>query len=315
MSGQNTHKQITAMVLLMFLGVASLGAYVWFDDGRRSEAEDQHLIESAERGARLFANNCSVCHGNAGEGLIGPALNTPANTLAFRSANAGALGEIEARFRATIECGRNGTAMPPWAVEHGGSLNFFHIENLVTLVTTNSGNAWEEALALAIEHDEASLQSLESVYATAKAGATAQGIANAVNAAIDAADGDVDLALRESLLALTRANIAVEVTAEFADALADAQAAEDEDALDDLELQIDERRAEVLDALVAASLADADGDVEVALIDARAAIAELAAETALATLEAAEANVAAGRPVQQAATPLAVTAGTCGQRQ
>ena len=61
MSSQNTHKQIIAMTILMFLGVASLGAYVWFDDGRRAEAEDQHLIEAAERGARIFANNCRVC--------------------------------------------------------------------------------------------------------------------------------------------------------------------------------------------------------------------------------------------------------------
>ena len=143
MSSQNTHKQIIAMTILMFLGVASLGAYVWFDDGRRAEAEDQHLIEAAERGARIFANNCRVCHGNAGEGLIGLALNTPANTLAFRSFNDPALDELQARYRGTIECGRNGTAMPPWAVAHGGSLNFFHIENLVTLITTNAGNAWK----------------------------------------------------------------------------------------------------------------------------------------------------------------------------
>ena len=139
MTGQNTQKQIMVMVVLMFLGVVGLGAYVWFDDGRRVEAQDKLLIENAERGAEIFALNCRVCHGNAGLGnvgnpsLLGPALNKPANTLAFRSANIGGLGLIQSRFHDTVSCGRNGTPMPSWAISQGGSLSDFKIGTLVAL--------------------------------------------------------------------------------------------------------------------------------------------------------------------------------------
>ena len=192
----NTNKQILAMVVLLFLGVVSLGAYTWFEAGTRTDAKDFQAVEAAERGALLFAKNCRVCHGNAGLGrvghpqLIGPALNNPANTLAFRSGNANALGEIQARFRDTIACGRNGALMPPWAVEQGGSLNFSHIANLAALVSTNAGNAWDHALEIAIEEDEATL---ESLAATLRA---AQGDdATAAQAALDDAHARVDAGL------------------------------------------------------------------------------------------------------------------------
>lgn len=185
MTGQNTQKQIIAMVLLMFLGVVGLGAYIWFDDGRRVEAEDKVLIENAERGAEIFARNCRICHGNAGLGstghpsLIGPALNKPANTLAFRSGNTGALGTIQARIHDTLSCGRNGTPMPPWSVSQGGSLNDFKISTLVGLITTNAGNTWEAALEEAIHEDEEAIEGLETALADSiAAGASEAAIAD-----------------------------------------------------------------------------------------------------------------------------------------
>jgi mono/diheme cytochrome c family protein len=314
MSGQNTHKQIVAMVILMFLGVASLGAYVWFDDGRRAEAEDQHLLEATHRGAKLYANNCRVCHGNAGEGLIGLALNTPENTLAFRSYNNAALDELQARFRGTIECGRNGTAMPPWAVAHGGSMNFFHIENLVTLITTNAGNAWEEAAHLAVEQDELTLAGLEDALELAKQGIRASSVADVVNAAIERADGDVGVALEAALLQLTREGIAAQIEAEFGEALAAAEAAEDDDAIAALDAEIVVREAALLEEGIADALNASDGDPEVALIRAQHALADNALRNARDTLDTAVAKFEAGRPIQDAPTPLELTRGTCGQR-
>lgn len=314
MTGQNTHKQIVAMVILMFLGVASLGAYVWFDDGRRAEAEDQHLLEATHRGAKLYANNCRVCHGNAGEGLIGLALNTPENTLAFRSFNDAALNELQGRYRGTIECGRNGTAMPPWAVAHGGSMNFFHIENLVALITTNAGNAWEEAVHIAVEQDELTLAGLEDALALAEQGVRASSVADAVNAAIERADGDVEAALEAALLQLTLPGIAAQIEAEFGDALAAAEAAEDADAIEGLEAEIAEREAALLEEGVADALNASDGDAEVALIRAQHGLASTAFSDARDTLETAVAKFEAGRPIQDAPTPLELTRGTCGQR-
>ena len=97
MSGQNTEKQILAMVILLVISVASLGAYVWFDNGRRTEATSEVFERDSERGAHLFATNCRVCHGNDGAGresnssLVGVALNKPSNTFAWRTENVGQL--------------------------------------------------------------------------------------------------------------------------------------------------------------------------------------------------------------------------------
>lgn len=188
MSGQNTRKQIIAMVALMAIGIAAMLVYVWFDDGRRAEAEDHQAVEAAERGASLFANNCRVCHGNIGLGrdghpsLIGPSLNNPNNTLAFRSDNSGALQGIQGDLSFTIACGRNGTPMPPWAIDQGGSLNFFKIENLVALITTNAGNGWEYALEVAKEQDEIILDSLETAVRDAEASGDAARLTDAEEA-------------------------------------------------------------------------------------------------------------------------------------
>ena len=174
MSGQNTEKQILAMVILLVISVASLGAYVWFDNGRRTEATSEVFERDSERGAHLFATNCRVCHGNDGAGresnssLVGVALNKPSNTFAWRTENAGQLAILQNRYRFTIACGRNGTPMPPWSLDQGGSLNTFKIENLVTMITTNAGDAWHLANEVAIEEDETAIGNLEIALGSAE---------------------------------------------------------------------------------------------------------------------------------------------------
>ena len=181
MSGQNTEKQILAMVILLVLAVGSLGAYTWYDNGRRTEARSEILTKDAERAAFTFSRNCRECHGNDGRGsesdssLVGPALNTPNNTYAFLTDNQGQLEALENEYRYTITCGRNGTPMPPWSLDQGGSLDSFKIDNLVTLITTAAGNAWEKAVEHAIHEDEVSIENLHVALDAAKATLEASG--------------------------------------------------------------------------------------------------------------------------------------------
>jgi hypothetical protein len=199
-------------------------------------------------------------------------------------------------------------------VEHGGSLNFFHIESLVSLITINASNAWEEALAIAIEEDEVALAGLESSFAAAGVRAAAEGIAAAVNAALATADGDAAIALTEAIFQISRVDIAEQVGAELGEDLAAAEAANDETAIEQIEAQIVDREAEILDSLVVDALSATSGDPFRALTRAHAEIAERGRLDAETTLDAAIANVEAGRPIQQVATPIAITQGTCGQR-
>jgi plastocyanin len=72
------------MVALILVSLITLGIYAYWDPGRASTAEEEFEEKSIERAARVFAQNCRLCHGNVGEGgalggrlAAAPALNRP----------------------------------------------------------------------------------------------------------------------------------------------------------------------------------------------------------------------------------------------
>ena len=317
MSGQNTEKQILAMVLLLVLSVASLGAYTWFDNGRRTEARSEILTKDAERASWTFANNCRECHGNDGRGsesdasLVGPALNTPNNTYAFLTDNQGQLEALQNEYRYTITCGRNGTPMPPWSIDQGGSLDGFKIDNLVTLITTNAGDAWETAVEHAVHLDEVTIEnlhtSLEAAEKTLKASgwfADVQAAEGAV-ARTEAADAE--------LISLREAVAAAEESGEGLQEAQDALAAYEKDytalVLAAVAIRTSDDSAVVADARANFNAASAvQQDVAVNRAWLKVASEYLTAEQNVTT---AEERFAAGLPVPTPATQ--VTSNTCGQ--
>lgn len=153
----NTSKQVNVMAgLLMVFAVATLLYFLW-DPGRAQEAEDRQLTTNAERGGKLFGLNCRACHGLTGKGALErPGLpGLPLNDPSKRPASVGELAALQARYRDTIKCGRNGTLMPPWSTAQGGALNDFQIEQLVLLITSAESEAgWEFAMEEANLLDE-----------------------------------------------------------------------------------------------------------------------------------------------------------------
>lgn len=145
----NTAKQVNVMVgLLMVFALATLLYFLW-DTSRAEEAATRQLTVNAERGGRLYAVNCSACHGITGKGALErPGLpGLPLNIDKNRPTAIGDLNNLQARFRDTIKCGRVGTLMPPWSQAQGGALNDFQIEQLVLLITSAESEAgWEAAV-------------------------------------------------------------------------------------------------------------------------------------------------------------------------
>ncbi len=317
MSGQNTEKQILAMVILLVLSVASLGAYTWFDNGRRTEARSEILTKDAERASWTFANNCRECHGNDGRGsesdasLVGPALNTPNNTYAFLTDNQGQLQELQNEYRYTITCGRNGTPMPPWSIDQGGSLDNFKIDNLVTLITTNAGNAWHKAVEHAVHLDEVTIENLHIALDAAEETLKASGWFADVQAAegavarTEADDAELN-SLREAVAAAEESGEGLQ---EAQDALAAYEKGYTALILAVVTIRTSDDSAAVAEAR---STLDSASNVqqEVAINRAWLKVASdyLAAEQDLVT---AEERFAAGLPVPTPATQ--VTADTCGQ--
>ncbi len=103
------------LVMLALLGL-------WFLGTGRVAAQDQAQIDL---GARLYAENCAVCHGQDGEGRVGATLAQ--NWPSIRP---------DLRIRATIENGINGTPMLAWSQENGGPLTSQEIDALVAYILT-----------------------------------------------------------------------------------------------------------------------------------------------------------------------------------
>ncbi len=128
----NTQKQIFLIVVLFFTFTGACAAYTAVDLPIRAEDQTEwHFEESVERGALLFANNCRTCHGNAGEGGVGP----PLSRDEFRNQDPIVLANNRNMIRRTVTCGRAGTAMPTWGQEAGGPLNSVQIEHIVDFLT------------------------------------------------------------------------------------------------------------------------------------------------------------------------------------
>ncbi len=158
----NTQKQITLMVALVFLMLGGCAAYTVYDQPRENASAAAQQSTLAERGARIFARYCRQCHGNAGEGLIGPQLSRD------ELRNPNTLTEVQGWVTDTITCGRIGKVMPPWAIREGGSLTDEQIRDLVTLITgappgvttVQPKNFWDKAAEFSKEENLAAARAV-----------------------------------------------------------------------------------------------------------------------------------------------------------
>ncbi len=88
-----------------------------------TQAQTPAPRQQLEQGARLYAENCAVCHGANGEGRVGATLAK--NWPSIRP---------DLRVRDTIENGIAGSPMPAWGQKNGGPLSEAEIEALVAYI-------------------------------------------------------------------------------------------------------------------------------------------------------------------------------------
>jgi len=102
----------------------TLPIYAFNESNRLKTAQADLITESIKQGQIVYAQNCAVCHGIAGEGIgTYPAL-----------ANPGVQGMDYDLIFKTIERGRYNTAMAAWSVKEGGVLNNSQIDQLIVLL-------------------------------------------------------------------------------------------------------------------------------------------------------------------------------------
>ncbi len=126
--------EILAGLLATQLIVFGLAIYMLNEPTRIVEAQAQTLSIQLNDAMTLYAENCSVCHGLAGEGIgATPALDNPAlQSMAYDD------------LAKTIARGRFDTAMPAWSKEDGGPLSDYQISELVALVQSGDWNATQD---------------------------------------------------------------------------------------------------------------------------------------------------------------------------
>ncbi|HZP26922.1 MAG TPA: cupredoxin domain-containing protein [Dehalococcoidia bacterium] len=169
----NTNKQVNIMIGFLILLVVTFGFYfVWDQNVRSTAATDKQVEENGERGGKIFAVNCRICHGPNGlgssENVNFPGL--PLNVDTNRPTEDGKLTPLRQRLTDTIRCGRVGTLMPPWSQAQGGPLTNTQIDQLVTLITGSGSSGvsfdpervsqlgWDEAHVIESEQDRLPLQ-------------------------------------------------------------------------------------------------------------------------------------------------------------
>jgi len=114
------------MVGLLALAFLAVGLLLYaFDEPQRIEsAQAAQRTNDLDEAMTLYAQNCAVCHGLAGEGIgATPALNRDD----LRSADAQMLTKV-------ISSGLYSTSMPAWSKEDGGPLSDYQIATLITLI-------------------------------------------------------------------------------------------------------------------------------------------------------------------------------------
>jgi len=102
--------------LLIAFALAALLTHTYV----RAQAPDQGQLE---QGARLFVENCAVCHGTNGEGRVGATLAKDWPSI-----------RPDLEVRATIENGIGGSPMPAWGQKNGGPLTSAEIDALVAYI-------------------------------------------------------------------------------------------------------------------------------------------------------------------------------------
>ena len=137
-------------ILAVMLAVAIL-LFIGLVDGPRMEAQTGNWDgRSIEKGAEIFANNCSSCHGVDGQGSPAPALNSR-YFFTQRLADVGFPGSQYDYIELTVAAGRPskangqwGVMMATWGAEYGGPLRADQVRNVASYVMNWESSALQQ---------------------------------------------------------------------------------------------------------------------------------------------------------------------------
>jgi mono/diheme cytochrome c family protein len=128
---RSTRRWQTAGVWVFLVLVLSFPAYRFTESSRLSAAERSQNAARIAAGQELWSQNCATCHGQTGEGVDAPALNSQEFLTTV----------TDQQIAGIVKGGVPGTEMPAWLADYGGSLTDQQIEAIVAYIRSWEPNA------------------------------------------------------------------------------------------------------------------------------------------------------------------------------
>jgi mono/diheme cytochrome c family protein len=133
-------RQVTAFVTMFMLAGLIILMYMIFEPQRQAAAYNEQIETASQRGAKLFAANCVVCHTVTGAGI--PGAGFPLNTDDNKAPD----DDRRTFLMNTIYNGRQNSNgwnpnMPAFYEGNGGPLNSQQVDDIITFI--GCGN-WDE---------------------------------------------------------------------------------------------------------------------------------------------------------------------------
>lgn len=154
---------LAVLVLALFIpiywfyeiGIPAVGA-----EGRMGAEAEVQYVTDVSRGYALYLANCARCHGQNGQGGIGPALNDQEKLYnALTADGQPGTGHLNPVYLQRVlevggryVCGDPDSLMPAWQVP-AGPLNYREVEELIAFLTASSDVEFEAESGGGSSHD------------------------------------------------------------------------------------------------------------------------------------------------------------------
>lgn len=119
-----TRRWQVAGVWVFLVLVLSFPLYRLTEGSRLSAAESSQNAAQIATGQQLWSENCATCHGQSGEGVTAPALNSQEFLASV----------TDQQIAGIVRGGVPGSEMPAWLADYGGALTEQQIEAVVSYV-------------------------------------------------------------------------------------------------------------------------------------------------------------------------------------
>jgi mono/diheme cytochrome c family protein len=127
----STQRWMWAGVVVMALLVVAFPVYRIYEPSAREEARQDQLNALAADGKALYLNNCGSCHGDNGEGIDAPALNSRQFFDAV----------TQDQIESIIAHGIPGSEMAAWSLDYDGPLTSEQIHAISTYLMSFKSDA------------------------------------------------------------------------------------------------------------------------------------------------------------------------------